>query len=49
MFPWLWLWAPQLHFPWSGDVAQDIEPTTTWTGSRGSNRTRCSDPALTLL
>ena len=30
MFPWLWLWAPQLHFPWSGDVAQDIEPTTTW-------------------
>jgi hypothetical protein len=27
MFPWFWLWAPQLRLPFSGDVAQDIEPT----------------------
>lgn len=26
MFPWLWFWAPQLHFPWSGSVAQSIDP-----------------------
>lgn len=26
MFPWFWLWAPQLRLPLSGDVAQDIEP-----------------------
>jgi hypothetical protein len=30
MFPWLWFWAPQLHFPWSGDVAQRIDPDTHW-------------------
>ena len=30
MFPWLWFWAPQLHFPWSGDVAQRIQPDTHW-------------------
>jgi predicted CoA-binding protein len=30
MYPWLWLWAPQVNFPWSGDVAQEIEPTTSW-------------------
>ncbi len=30
MYPWLWFWAPQLHFPWSGSVAQNIEPNTTW-------------------
>ncbi|HXF45478.1 MAG TPA: hypothetical protein VNK91_05100 [Burkholderiaceae bacterium] len=30
MFPWLWLWAPQLHFPLSGSVAQRIEPNTNW-------------------
>ena len=30
MYPWLWLWAPQMNFPWSGDVAQEIEPTTNW-------------------
>lgn len=30
MFPWLWFWAPQLHFPWSGDVAQRIAPDTRW-------------------
>lgn len=27
MFPWIWLWAPQLRLPFSGDVAQDIEPS----------------------
>lgn len=26
MFPWFWLWAPQLRLPFSGDVMQDIEP-----------------------
>lgn len=30
MFPWLWFWAPQFHFPWSGDVAQRVEPNTHW-------------------
>ena len=30
MFPWLWLWAPQVHFPWSGSVAQHIAPDTDW-------------------
>lgn len=30
MFPWLWLFAPQLHFPWSGSVAQQISPSTDW-------------------
>ncbi|WP_296443208.1 hypothetical protein [Rhodoferax sp. UBA5149] len=30
MFPWLWIWNPQVHFPWSGSVAQRIEPNTNW-------------------
>jgi len=30
MYPWLWLWAPQIRLPWSGDVLQDIDPTTNW-------------------
>lgn len=30
MFPWLWIWAPQLHYPWSGSVVQSIEPDTNW-------------------
>ena len=30
MFPWLWLWSPQVHLPWSGDVAQRIAPATHW-------------------
>ena len=30
MYPWLWFWAPQLHLPWSGNVAQQIEPITHW-------------------
>lgn len=29
MFPWLWVWAPQLRFPFSGDVTQDIEPSVS--------------------
>jgi hypothetical protein len=28
MFPWLWIWNPQFHFPWSDSVAQRIEPIT---------------------
>ena len=30
MFPWYWIWAPQMHWPFSGAVAQDIEPRTDW-------------------
>jgi hypothetical protein len=30
MFPWFWIWTPRLNLPWSGDVKQDIEPTTSW-------------------
>jgi hypothetical protein len=30
MYPWLWFWAPQVHFPWSGAVSQQIEPHTSW-------------------
>jgi hypothetical protein len=31
VYPWLWFWwAPQLHFPWSGNVAQRIQPDTRW-------------------
>ena len=30
MVPWLWFWAPQIHFPWSGSVAQNIEPSVSW-------------------
>ena len=26
MYPWFRFWAPQLHFPFSGSVAQRIEP-----------------------
>lgn len=30
MIPWLWFWAPQVHLPWSGSVAQHIAPDTHW-------------------
>ena len=30
MHPWLWFWAPQIHFPWSGSLAQNIAPNTSW-------------------
>lgn len=30
MYPWLWFWAPQFQFPFSGSVAQQIEPDTRW-------------------
>ena len=30
MFPFFWLWAPQLRLPFSGDVVQDIEPRLDW-------------------
>jgi hypothetical protein len=26
MYPWLWIWAPQVHFPLGGDVTQRIDP-----------------------
>jgi len=30
MYPWLIYWAPSLHFPLSGGVAQNYEPITNW-------------------
>lgn len=30
MYPWLFLWAPQLHLPFGGNVAQQIDPNTNW-------------------
>ncbi len=30
MVPWLWFFAPQVHLPWSGSVAQQIAPDTHW-------------------
>jgi hypothetical protein len=30
MFPWMWVWTPQVHFPFSGGVAQQIEPNLGW-------------------
>jgi hypothetical protein len=28
--PWQTVWAPNVNFPWSGSVAQKIEPNTSW-------------------
>lgn len=28
--PWQTVWAPNVNFPWSGSVAQRIEPNTNW-------------------
>jgi hypothetical protein len=30
MLPWNWTWSPQVHFPLSGSVVQDIEPSLDW-------------------
>lgn len=30
MFPWFWIWAPNIYYPWSGAVTQDIDPNATW-------------------
>ncbi|MBA2352673.1 MAG: hypothetical protein H0V78_13085 [Burkholderiales bacterium] len=30
MIPWFWYLAPQLHFPFSGSVTQDVSPATNW-------------------
>lgn len=30
MNPWQTVWAPNVHFPLSGSVAQRIEPTANW-------------------
>ena len=30
MYPWQFFWAPQLHLPWSGNVAQRITSNTDW-------------------
>ena len=30
MFPWTSIWCPIFHYPWSGAVAQRIEPDLSW-------------------
>lgn len=30
MIPWNLTWSPQWHFPFSGSVAQEIAPDTSW-------------------
>jgi len=30
MFPWFFVWSPQVFLPLSGSVAQQIEPNTNW-------------------
>ncbi|MDH4396655.1 MAG: hypothetical protein QE278_13330 [Limnobacter sp.] len=30
MNPWQTVWAPNVNFPWSGSVAQRVEPTANW-------------------
>jgi len=30
MLPWNWTWSPQVNFPLSGSVVQDIEPSLDW-------------------
>lgn len=32
MFPWFWIYAPHVHWPWSGAVTQDISPETFFAG-----------------
>jgi hypothetical protein len=49
MYPWLWLWAPQVQLPWSGDVTQRIDQTTHWffQGIRpGSGHARIEEQAF---
>jgi hypothetical protein len=29
MYPWLWFWAPQIHWPLS-NFSQDVAPVTDW-------------------
>lgn len=43
MVPWFWFWTPHFHFPFGGDVAQEIAPTTDW--FFGSIRPRAGDGA----
>ncbi|MCD4482984.1 hypothetical protein LQR31_00640 [Chromobacterium vaccinii] len=42
MYPWFWIFAPQIHLPFSGGVQQDIDPSSNWSGlpppSLGSRR-----------
>lgn len=30
MSPWNLFWSPNFYFPWSGNIAQDIDPNTNW-------------------
>jgi hypothetical protein len=51
MFPWLWLFAPQVHLPWSGSVAQQIAPDTHWFFSgiaRGAGDARIEEKAFAV-
>ena len=34
MFPWLWIFAPAIRFPWSGAVAQDFTLDAFFRGIR---------------
>ena len=38
MFPWFWFWAPQIHFPWSGDVAQRTDILTAFERRIGNDK-----------
>lgn len=30
MMPWYWMWSPQVHFPLSGSVMQDMSRDISW-------------------
>lgn len=30
MLPWYWMWSPQVNFPLSGSVTQDVAPDISW-------------------
>ena len=30
MIPYNWMWSPEVHLPFSGNVNQDISPDTNW-------------------
>jgi hypothetical protein len=32
MFPWLWIYAPVTHWPWSGAVRENVSPDTFFGG-----------------
>lgn len=46
MFPWMTIWAPHLNLPWSGSVAQRIEPTTIFDFIDGNGDSRIERKAF---